>query len=89
MEQNKKESTEEQDQNPGSSYDVDVHASGSNAPTIVGNNSTFIEDHRQTHFQQVHVVVQQATFIQPDKGIYLLYNSTVSLIFHCIDRLKN
>jgi hypothetical protein len=68
MEQNKKESTEEQDQNPGSSYDV--HASGSNAPTIVGDNSTFIEDHR--HFQQVHVVVQQATFIQPEKGIRLL-----------------
>ena len=64
MDQNEKQSNEEQEQKPGSSFDVHVHE-GTQAPTFVGDHSTFYQDDRQ--YTQVNVVVQQATIIQPEK----------------------
>jgi hypothetical protein len=62
MDQNEKQSNEEQEQKPGSSYDV--HVKGAQAPTVVGDHSSIFQDHRR--FTQVQMVVQQATIIQPE-----------------------
>jgi hypothetical protein len=77
MDQNEKQSNEEQEQKPGSSYDV--HVKGAQAPTVVGDHSTIVQDHRR--ITQVNVVVQQATIIQPEKinGGYFVVRTTAHM----------
>ena len=45
MDQNEKEGNEEQEQVPGSSYDV--HHDGTKGTTVFGDNSRIYQDHRR------------------------------------------